>query len=118
MRIFWLLGVSDVFSGKTFRILDDRDQFLYLRGLAERLFSLLSEKDQGMRIIFALISSLTFLASMPKALWACSVCFAGADQNVIWGVKGAIIILLGALLVIMTALVKFFMSIARRSKHS
>ena len=49
---------------------------------------------------------------------ACSVCFAGTDPNVIGGIKGAIIILLGVLLIVMAALIRFFVSIARRSKHS
>lgn len=71
-----------------------------------------------MKTILALITSFGFLVLTPSALWACSVCFVGTDKDVIWGVQSAIIILLGALLVIMAALVKFFISIARRSKQS
>ena len=71
-----------------------------------------------MKKIVTLVNLLSFILLIERSVWACSVCFAGTDQNVIWGVKAAIIILLGALLVIMAALIKFFVSIARRSKPS
>ena len=113
------MGGTNVWQGTDPWVFDHRDRLLYVRDRIDRVFCVFCKEDQNMKHVYFLINALVILLLSEQGVSACSVCFLGdSNKTVIFGLKSAIVVLLGGLLIVMAALVKFFISIARRSKHS
>jgi len=63
------------------------------------------------KIIFFLF---LFLTTPP--VWACSVCFKDPDSQITIGLQNGVLTLLGFLLIVFFALIKFIYSFSRRSQ--